>query len=795
MHPFVTQRAWTILALLVVATSLFGQNKFVKVEISTEDKPQFLQWRLYDNNDVLLHSYSEGYQISNHTYTHLVDVPENTCFRFQILYSQGNTFTDSGGYKLFYNDELLITGNDLWFEENHNFNCSIGQSCNTAIPIEVLPFTNKNINNTITWYTIVVRQTDVYNISTCASDGSETNVDTELFVYDNCGNAFGLIGPEGTVSYSDDGFCSPQSTINSLKLLAGRVYYFKVKSKNTNINTCTYLNVELDDYAYGCTNSEACNFDIFASIDDGSCYVESCLPDLVVSQDRLVESIHLDSIDNTDECMVEEGCLQGMGKRHIVRFTTHIRNIGDADYIVGSPEDNPIGYSNDNCHRHWHKLGYAEYLLYKGSGQPVPIGFKNGFCVLDLSCDDANNNKFSCDYMGITAGCADTYDASMGCQWIDVTEIPDGMYTLVLRINWDRVPDIRGFPESNYDNNWAQACLRIDRSSGEIKVNVMDDCEEYTDCLGKTFGQTEVDCAGVCGGNAHYGDINGDGLIKDDDIELFLQELTDNDIVSSPCYDLFPDNKKTIYDLLLLWQCYQSQEKDKTDNHVHCKFPTGYHNPEHTVSLKISNLNTNYFDIEYIANCEVTGLSFSIDGVAIDKVERLGNSHNPNEYVVLSGDKIHTAFLHEDGYLPIQSSYHPFLRVYYDGMLDNKVCIKKVEEAIDAEYGLVTGKYVNDCLEENTVSVDEEFFPDVLDVYPNPVKNLLHVDVILGGHSKLQVSVFDLTGKEIVVPQSSSKKSDFLTVTLSTSKLVSGSYVLRTSIGEEVFVEKISIID
>jgi len=73
-----------------------------------------------------------------------------------------------------------------------------------------------------------------------------------------------------------------------------------------------------------------------------------------------------------------------MGLRDIVRFETAIENIGNTDYIIGKPTDKPDAFSDDNCHEHWHQLGYAEYLLYAGAGDPEPIGFKNGFCVLDL---------------------------------------------------------------------------------------------------------------------------------------------------------------------------------------------------------------------------------------------------------------------------------------------------------------------------------------------------------------------------------------------------------------------------
>jgi hypothetical protein len=38
---------------------------------------------------------------------------------------------------------------------------------------------------------------------------------------------------------------------------------------------------------------------------------------------------------NETDCYIEEGCLNGYGARELVRFTTHIKNIGDLDYYIG----------------------------------------------------------------------------------------------------------------------------------------------------------------------------------------------------------------------------------------------------------------------------------------------------------------------------------------------------------------------------------------------------------------------------------------------------------------------------
>ena len=80
--------------------------------------------------------------------------------------------------------------------------------------------------------------------------------------------------------------------------------------------------------------------------------------------------------------------------------------------------------------------------------------------------------------MGISAGCGDIYSSGLSCQWIDVTDVPDGQYRLVVRVNWDYAPDALGHYETNTDNNWGVVCIEIDRTSG-YDVSILTDCPVY----------------------------------------------------------------------------------------------------------------------------------------------------------------------------------------------------------------------------------------------------------------------------------------------------------------------------
>ena len=41
-------------------------------------------------------------------------------------------------------------------------------------------------------------------------------------------------------------------------------------------------------------------------------------------------------------------------------------------------------------------------------------------------------HDFSCKNMGISSGCSDVYDNKLDCQWIDITDSPDGVYWLTV---------------------------------------------------------------------------------------------------------------------------------------------------------------------------------------------------------------------------------------------------------------------------------------------------------------------------------------------------------------------------
>jgi hypothetical protein len=181
-------------------------------------------------------------------------------------------------------------------------------------------------------------------------------------------------------------------------------------------------------------------------------------PDLVLLGDQMANTLSITTaaFDPT-ACEVIEGCVGGPGLRELLRFDTVTANVGAEDLVMGPRP--AIGKDNDEylwspCHSHHHVRGYATYNLLDGGGVIVG-GHKQAFCLQDVQQLDPERpgRGFTCDRQGMSAGWGDVYSADLPCQWIDITGVPAGSYTLEVRINPDgQLPDL------DHDNNvWSIA--------------------------------------------------------------------------------------------------------------------------------------------------------------------------------------------------------------------------------------------------------------------------------------------------------------------------------------------------
>jgi hypothetical protein len=509
----------------------------------------------------------------------------------------------------------------------------------------------------------------------------------------------------------------------------------------------------------------SCNYEPLATIPGDTCYYPgdpSCpyAPDFAVNQELLRSSMIFSSMLNPDDCAVQEGCLRGTGTRYLIEFTTHIKNIGDADYHIGKPPANINEPSDqfvyDPCHHHWHYMGYADYILYNTAGDRIPIGSKTGFCVFDLECADGGFGQYDCINMGISAGCGDVYDIGLPCQWVDITDIPAGDYTLVVRVNWDKSPDKVGRVEKRYDNNWGQACFNLSYDSNNTPDVIFntDSCLLFTDCLGEVYGNALPDCNGVCSGPALIGDWNQDTLRNSTDVMAYLSASLTDDGTVTPCNELHDDGAINVFDAALLQEC---ETYANTPQHwiqrFPCQFPTGFLNPQDLVTLQAGNLDTlaKTFDIEIVNPYnEIMAYEFSVSGIQIASVENLSAEHNAiPQFNAASGEIIALAS-DESG---INKHFTPaaFLRVHYAKLTDHKVCVSKITAVVNDKYQQSTAMIGDpSCIPVDYVSVSEPGkAPFSVFVQPNPMRQNTTIFFENKAAEPMSFTLTDLTGRTL----------------------------------------------
>jgi hypothetical protein len=159
-----------------------------------------------------------------------------------------------------------------------------------------------------------------------------------------------------------------------------------------------------------------------------------------------------------NSCALVEGCVDGSGWRWVLRFDSKTANIGARDLVLGVPANHPDLFTYSACHAHYHFDDYAAYTLLDGD-QVVAAGHKQAFCLVDweswawpqLGPED---RKYTCFNQGLTLGWSDTYAAALDCQWIDVTGVPPGQYTLRIEVNLPPAGKAHStLVERRYDNN------------------------------------------------------------------------------------------------------------------------------------------------------------------------------------------------------------------------------------------------------------------------------------------------------------------------------------------------------
>ncbi len=210
------------------------------------------------------------------------------------------------------------------------------------------------------------------------------------------------------------------------------------------------------------TCAEGCPDDMFCGTDCACHAVGAPMPDLTLNAARAQRELLFDTVTvDPASCSWVEQCVNGTGVRQIVRFSVEAINQGQETLYVDPPDTRPDQFSFSPCHRHYHFGGFATYALRDAAGEVVVYGRKQAYCMEDtvqvIEGPNVGCNKvYSCEEQGIQAGWSDLYGNQLDCQWLDITDVPSGDYTLEVSVNPNRA-----FEEMSQENNTILVPLSI----------------------------------------------------------------------------------------------------------------------------------------------------------------------------------------------------------------------------------------------------------------------------------------------------------------------------------------------
>lgn len=738
-----------IIAFILACSTTFatcpGGNNEVIVQIIPDGYPHETSWELVDISGAIL--------ASGGSTGDTVCVPSNSCTQFIIRDSYGDGIFAPGGYWLYVDGNLATSGAAFGTQAAFQFNCPPGAYCPTPLPINTGSFTSLFDD---TWYSFTPAQTGTYNLSTCT--GNSCN--TQIWIYDICP---GLPYPEdapGSYAYNDD-YCGDQASLNVM-LVAGTPYYFRIGDSNDDCNGTIDFTFSYVGPVQGCTDPTSCNFNPLAVIDDGSCIFfpdPACVgPDLRFDSVSFVSSLSM-SPHTAATCDVAEGCVTGYGQRYVLQFTSKIDNIGPQDYYIGTPSSQPNMFNLNNCHGHAHYEGYGDYRLFDLNGNIVPAGHKNGFCVMDL----CGMGQYTCGNMGISSGCYDVYGAGTQCQWLDLTDVPDGDYRVAVIINSQHLPDALGRYEQNFLNNALQVCINITRSApGAMPTfTLLPSCAPYVDCAGVPGGASEPDCNGICNGPGYFGDTYSDQTLDAQDVETYLDMIQSN-FPTANCYDLNADGELSVMDAALVNWCRNGNPNHPGGSvHNHCQFPRSITNPTDSIGLTITDINfsANYVDVA-VKNPQygLKAYQFALSGVTISSVVSLTN---PIEFPVdvrfLPNRSEIFAVSLQDSLLDRSTIFQPLVRIYFSAITDTTICISRVIDLVNEMAENASPYLENACRAAMNTAIAGILSPANIAIVPNPAESKASIHLPAGFEEIEYLELMDAAGRQFHVPVSPMK--------------------------------------
>lgn len=193
-------------------------------------------------------------------------------------------------------------------------------------------------------------------------------------------------------------------------------------------------------------------------------WTQPARPDLVVDAQALAGSVSLQpAYFLSGDCGVAHGCLVGTGSRELLIFETVVGNIGSGDLALGNPITSPF-YTLSTCNGSRLLNDFLLIELLGAGGSVVVSNARRPTCVDDAMAYVGEpwvppSPAYTCQNQGIQRGWASALDVSQPCEWLDVTGLPAGSYTLKVTVN-----PSRAFQEAHYNNNVAAIPVSIPAS-------------------------------------------------------------------------------------------------------------------------------------------------------------------------------------------------------------------------------------------------------------------------------------------------------------------------------------------
>lgn len=761
-------------SFFVQSNCTLGQFELI-VHIVPDQFPSEIHWNVHTSNGVFIAS---GDSESD---TLCIDSSLG-CVVFTITDDYGDGIYSPGYYQLIVNGQIIQTGGNYGTYESTSMNCNLYETCSTAQLIDTGSFVAPYQNS---WYLFVADTNGTFEVSTC---DTSNNCDTRIWVYNQCPSSLYNYTNMQTTHYNDSANCGNLAVLNAV-FVKGDTILIRVGSPVGGCDSI-HFSIQYSGPVVGCMDLSACNYNPIATVSDVCYYYPDTmcgLPDLALDKGKLFSTISLSTYESTF-CEVQEGCVNGYGTREVVVFSTKIDNIGEADYYIGDPYLDSSQFSYNNCHQHPHYEGYAKYTLYDVFGNLLPIGSKTGFCVIDLYCPQQDMYKYSCNNMGISAGCTDEYNVSVGCQHVDITQVDTGHYILKVEVNWDRSPDKLGVYERTYDNNYAEICLYIGHNGTQRYILVDTLCAPYMDCMGVVNGSAVKDCNGNCNGLEKYGDLNINQSQQMDDVALYVQNILDASLNPSSCTDLNADTTISVFDAALLQNCVLNG----TPNNDNCSFPLGVVNPNFPLAFSIQNIDftQNSLDI-YIHNplSKVRAYEFDLKGITILSVQNLVTdplaSIEP-EYNV-GGKKI-VGIAYTDSSISKNFSETPLCKVFFT--LDTGlICFDQIIDVVSSDYENIPA-YFDPCAIITNADVRTQDVSNFWVVYPNPSKGVFTVDVSYeNAQSIVLYEVYNVLQQKVTQGTLPNKQKSELNL----AQLERGTYYMVVKDESRSFVQRIVI--